>query len=218
MGTTLNARGRSCGVTAHDAAAGSLGTRMALALALATLVAGIAGTAGSFGCGPSKPAEDPSKETSASKEEETPKWDATSETASGAGSSSHAGESAGGSSEGAPPAHKGFSPAPESTSRKMDVYDKDQTEVVLKRAARQVKDNCGLATDDEGKRVGPWGKTQVSIVLGHNGHSKGATIPAPYEGKPAGRCAVQAFSNLTFPPWSGPDTTVQWDVEIIQPK
>ena len=99
-----------------------------------------------------------------------------------------------------------------------DTYDKEETEVVLNRAARQVQANCGFAKDEDGKAIGPWGKTSVSITLGHNGHTRSVTIPEPFDGKPTGRCAVKAFSNLTFPPWSGPDATVEWPVEIKQPK
>ena len=99
-----------------------------------------------------------------------------------------------------------------------DHYDKEATEVVLKRAERQVHDNCGHAKDDAGKAAGPWGKTSVSVTLGHNGHTRSVTIPDPFNGKPTGNCAVKAFSNLTFPPWTGPDETVDWAVEIPQPK
>jgi hypothetical protein len=99
-----------------------------------------------------------------------------------------------------------------------DHYDKDGTEVVLARAARQVHDNCGFAKDEGGKLGGPWGKTVLSITLGHNGHTRSVTIPEPFDGKPTGRCAVKAFSNLTFAPWSGPDETIEWQVEIPQPK
>ncbi len=95
-----------------------------------------------------------------------------------------------------------------------DTYDKEQTEIVLNRAARQVQANCGLAKGEDGKAVGPWGKTTVSIVLGHNGHAKSVTIPEPFDGKPTGNCAVKAFGNLTFPPWTGPDETVEWPIEI----
>jgi hypothetical protein len=99
-----------------------------------------------------------------------------------------------------------------------DNYDKEATEVVLGRAARQVQSNCGFAKGEDGKAAGPWGKTSVSITLGHNGHTKSVTIPEPYDGKPTGACAVKAFSNLTFPPWSGADETVEWPVEIPHPK
>ena len=74
----------------------------------------------------------------------------------------------------------------EAPRRRTDQYDKEATEVVLKRAARQVKDNCGAAKDDNGKAIGPWGKTSIQVQLGHNGHSKGTTVPSPYQGKPAG--------------------------------
>jgi hypothetical protein len=98
-------------------------------------------------------------------------------------------------------------------------YDKDAVEVELKRAARQVKSNCGSATDDDGKATGPWGSTKVSVVLGRNGHVKDATVPTPYDGKPAGICAANAFKKIIFPPYAGDsDVTVDWDVEIVQPK
>jgi hypothetical protein len=96
-----------------------------------------------------------------------------------------------------------------------DHYDKEATDVVLARAARQVQANCGLAKDDSGKS-GPWGETSVTVTLGHNGHTRSVTIPDPYAGKPSGNCAVKAFSNLTFPPWTGPDETVDWPVKISQ--
>ena len=102
-------------------------------------------------------------------------------------------------------------------AQRSDEYDKEQTEIVLTRAGRQVKNNCGAAKDEDGKAPGPWGKASVAVVLGHNGHSKGATVGPPYDGTPPGRCIVQAFSNLIFPPWSGPDTTVTWDIEVPQP-
>lgn len=103
-------------------------------------------------------------------------------------------------------------------AHRTDAYDKDQTEISLKRAARQVKTNCGQAKDESGKATGPWGKVNMSIVLAPNGHSKSASIPAPYDGKAVGRCAVQAFTNLVFPPWAGSETTVEWEVEIVQPE
>jgi hypothetical protein len=89
--------------------------------------------------------------------------------------------------------------------------------VGLKRAARQVKANCGAATDENGATTGPWGKTTVTVKLGHNGHSKGGSIPAPFDGKSTGRCVVQAFSNLIYAPFAGSDTDVDWPVELTKP-
>jgi hypothetical protein len=96
-------------------------------------------------------------------------------------------------------------------------YDKDNVEMVLRRAAVQVKANCGAATDENGKANGPFGQTKASITLGRNGHVHGVTVPDPYAGKPVGNCVVQAFQNLIFPPYAAPaDVVVDWDVEIVK--
>ncbi|HEV3192768.1 MAG TPA: hypothetical protein VGY54_19810 [Polyangiaceae bacterium] len=98
-------------------------------------------------------------------------------------------------------------------------YDKEAVDAQLKRGARQVKANCGAATDDEGKATGPWGKTKASITLGRNGHVKQVSVPAPYDGKPAGLCVVHAFEKIQFPPYPGEsDVVVDWDVELVRPK
>jgi hypothetical protein len=96
-------------------------------------------------------------------------------------------------------------------------YDKEAVEISLKRAARQVKANCGATTDEDGKASGPWGKTTVTVKLGHNGHSQGATVSAPFDGRPVGKCISQAFVVMIYPPFAGPDTTVDWPVELIEP-
>lgn len=99
------------------------------------------------------------------------------------------------------------------------VYDKEAVEEQLKRAARQVKANCGSASDEEGAKVGPWGRTKASVTLGRNGHVKQVSVPAPFEGKPVGGCAVHAFEKLVFPPYAGSsDVTVDWDIDIVEPK
>jgi len=98
-------------------------------------------------------------------------------------------------------------------------YDRDAVDEQLKRGARQVKANCGGATDDEGKATGPWGTTKASVVLGRNGHVKQVTIPSPYDGKPVGLCVVHAFQKIQFPPYAGStDVVIDWDIEIVQPK
>jgi hypothetical protein len=98
-------------------------------------------------------------------------------------------------------------------------YDKDAVEVELKRGVRQVKANCGAATDDDGKATGPWGKTRASITLGRNGHVKQVALPAPYDGKPVAICVSHAFEKIQFPPYAGDiDAVVEWDVELVRPK
>ena len=163
----------------------------------------VLGLVGLVACG-AKPKQvgDPSSENS-SKSEESPKWE-------GAAPPEEKAKPSGGGGGGG----VGATEAP---THRTDVYDKEATEVVLKRAARQVKENCGAAKDDTGKAVGPWGKATLQIQLGRNGHSKSVTVPAPYQGKPSGNCVEKAFTNLTFPPWGGSDTEITWDVELVNP-
>lgn len=114
-----------------------------------------------------------------------------------------------------PPAPK--PPQADPQKKSANEYDKENTEVVLKRAARSVKESCGEAKDENGVASGPFGKVTIQVLLGRNGHSKGVTVPASHAEKPAGKCIVNAFSNLAFPPWAGQDTSVDWEVELVQP-
>ena len=168
-------------------------------------------------CGDKKKAKDPTDEgPPPSSNDETPKWEGASRvtedsnSASG-GSSSSSGGGAGKSSSG------GGAKVNEAPKQRSDQYDKEATDIPLKRAARQVKDNCGAAKDESGKATGPWGKVTIQILLGHNGHSKEVTVPSPFAEKAVGRCIEKAFTNLTFPPWAGADTQVSQEVELVEP-
>jgi hypothetical protein len=98
-------------------------------------------------------------------------------------------------------------------------YDKDAVEAELKRGARQVRANCGAATDDEGQATGPWGVTEASIMLGRNGHVRQVTVPPPYDGKPVGVCIIHSFDRIEFPPYAASsDAVVAWKVELVKPK
>jgi hypothetical protein len=98
-------------------------------------------------------------------------------------------------------------------------YDKEAVDAQLKRAAKQVKDNCGSASDEEGAKTGPWGSTTATVVLGRNGHVHEVSVPAPYSGKPVGDCVVNSFRKIQFPPYAGPsDVSITWDVQIVEPK
>lgn len=168
------------------------------------LLCALFATSGLLACGGTKEkAKDPTDTPAVT--DETPKWEGATAPDPNAPTPSGKASSGGGST------------VNEAPKRRSDQYDKEGTEVVLKRAARQVKDNCGQAKDENGKAVGPWGKTTVQVELGHNGHSKGINVPAPFQGKPTGTCVEKAFTNLQFPPWGGSDTTVDWEVELVEP-
>lgn len=153
------------------------------------------------GGGKRKTAKDPSdEENKPAYEDETPKWEGASRVQETPAKSSSGGASVN-----------------EAPARRTDQYDKEATEIPLKRAERQVKENCGAAKDENGKATGPWGKVTIQLMLGHNGHSKEVTIPDPYADKPVGKCIEKAFTNLTFPPWAGADTQIQREVELVEP-
>jgi hypothetical protein len=133
----------------------------------------------------------------------------TSDSASSSGGSSAGGSS--GSSDS--PSTEGDSPS----SAGGVPYDQQMVGAKLKRAANAVKKNCGSATESDGQLHGPWGSTKISVVIDNNGHSRDATIPAPYDGTAVGRCATQAFQNFQYPPFKGSDQHVDVDVEIVKP-
>jgi len=167
---------------------------------------GVVTVIGLAACGGKKEeAKDPSDEKP-SVADETPKWDSSSTTTATPSEDKN---------RPAKPAG-GIAPT-EQRKQRNDQYDKEGTEVALKRAARQVKDNCGQAKDENGKAIGPWGKVTVQVQLGANGHTKGTTVPTPWQGKPVGTCIERSFTNLSFPPWSGADAQVDWEVELVEP-
>src|SRR5689334_11488736 len=107
-------------------------------------------------CGGGAPAKDPANsETTNHADDTAPKWDSTSHPT---------------------PTSKGSGGGGDPTARSGNVYDKEATEIALKRGSRQVKDNCGQAKDADGKLAGPFGKSTVQLTLGHNGHMKDVKV------------------------------------------
>lgn len=143
-------------------------------------------------CGGGSAAKDPSTDPTTKPDDSAPKWDSNSQ-----------------------PSATGKPADP--SARSGNVYDKEATEIVLKRGERQVKENCGHAKDADNKLSGPFGKVTITLVLGHNGHMKEVKVPAPFEGKPPGACIVNSFDNLIFPPWAGADTPIEREVEVVKP-
>jgi hypothetical protein len=87
----------------------------------------------------------------------------------------------------------------------------------LARAAEQAKGHCGMATEDDGKRHGPWGKVTVTVTIDNNGRSRDTTVPAPFDGTAVGRCIAQAFNGFQYPPFGAADQKVDIEVEIAKP-
>jgi len=97
-------------------------------------------------------------------------------------------------------------------------YDKDEIAAKMKRSAKQIKANCGAATDEEGKATGPWGTVHVSVTLGSNGHVKDVAIPDPYKDKPVGTCISRQLMKISFAPYvASDDSTIEEDFEVTKP-
>jgi hypothetical protein len=98
-------------------------------------------------------------------------------------------------------------------------YDKDEVEAKMRRSAKQIKGNCGAATDDDGKATGPWGTVHATVTLGRNGHVKDVSVPDPYNGKPVGVCIQRQLMKLIYPPYAASgDVSIEWDFEVVKPK
>ena len=86
----------------------------------------------------------------------------------------------------------------------------------LKRAAGQVKANCGAASDDErqGQRsVGH--RRRPPCASGATATCAASTVPAPYDGQARRHVRRARVQNLIFPPYAAPrDVTVDWDIEL----
>jgi len=109
----------------------------------------------------------------------------------------------------------GYTPPP---AGEKTPYDKESVDMVLKKAAAQVKGNCGATTDENGKAVGPWGKVTVNVTLARNGRIRDVAVPPPFADKPVGKCIGLAFRNLVYPPYAAPaDVVIPLEVELVAP-
>lgn len=144
-----------------------------------------------------------------------PPEDSSGSGSSGSGSGGSSGSGSSGSGGGTAATSTGKSDPP--PGNKVP-YDKQMVDQKLARAAAQVKDHCGLATEEDGKRKGPWGKTTVTVIIDNNGRSRDTSIPAPYDGTAVGRCATNAFNGFQYPPFAGAaDQKVDVEIEIVKP-
>jgi len=186
-------------------------------------VVAVALLGGAAACGGGKPAEAPTNDecpagtTKKGGDCIMPDDESGPSTASTSSGSSGSSSSSGSSTSGAStkPSGGGYQPPP---AGEKTAYDKESVDLVLKKAAVQGKGNCGAATDENGKALGPWGKLTVAITLARNGRIKDVAVPPPYDGKPVGKCIGLAFRNLVYPPYAAPtDVVVNWDVELVAP-
>jgi hypothetical protein len=95
--------------------------------------------------------------------------------------------------------------SPEEFETKKNKFDEEQARIVLTRAAANAH-TCVEIVDKEQ----PHGDATVIVTFSGVGKSTKASIAAPYDNTPIGRCATRAFVNIIVSPFEGPD------VELLQ--
>ncbi len=88
-------------------------------------------------------------------------------------------------------------------------FDEPQGKIVLSRAAN----NARTCVDVVGKSQ-PRGDADVTVTFSGVGKSTKATVGAPFDGTPIGKCIVRAFVNIVVTPFEGPDVDVHQKVKL----
>ena len=104
-------------------------------------------------------------------------------------------------------AHGSSTPSEESDLEKKAKFDKRQADLEMKRAARSAETCPGSVPEES-----PAGTAKITVTFGNDGHSKSATITAPYDENAVGKCAINAFKSVIVPPFEGAEETLEWEV------
>jgi hypothetical protein len=88
-------------------------------------------------------------------------------------------------------------------------FDKKQADLEVKRAQRSAE-TCPSAVTEQG----PGGSAHVTLTFASDGHVKDATIGAPFDDTPVGKCALNAMKAVIVPPYDGSDETVEVDLNL----
>lgn len=97
----------------------------------------------------------------------------------------------------------------ETDQEKKAKFDKKQADLELKRAARSAESCVGVVTEQGGG-----GTAKFSLTFGNDGHVKNATVSAPFDENPVGKCALNAMKAVIVPPFDGAEETVEWEVDL----
>ncbi len=96
------------------------------------------------------------------------------------------------------------------SDEKKGSFDEAQAKILLTRATT----NARMCTDVVGKSQ-PHGDATVTVTFsGSAGKSTKATVGAPFDGTPIGKCVVRAFVNIVITPFEGPDVEMHQRVKL----
>ncbi len=88
-------------------------------------------------------------------------------------------------------------------------FDKKQTILELKRAARSGETCAGAVSEP-----GPTGKAMVTMTFANDGHVKDISIGAPFPETSTGKCVLNAMKAVIVPAYVGPEETMEWEVDV----
>lgn len=96
-------------------------------------------------------------------------------------------------------------------------FDQANAEYELKRATLSAADCPNTFPPESLKGYKP-GTANLSIVFGNQGEVSEVTIDPVYAETPVGNCVLQAIRPVRIKTFTGPPETVEWQVELPEPK
>lgn len=104
--------------------------------------------------------------------------------------------------------------APEATEdEKQRQWDQHYAELELKRASRSAE-TCPESVTEKA----PKGKARVTLVFQNDGRVKEARVGDPYAETTVGKCVLRAMEAVIVRTYTGPEHTVEWDVDLTGAK
>lgn len=92
-------------------------------------------------------------------------------------------------------------------------WDQAFAELELKRASRSAE-TCPESVTEKS----PKGKARVTLVFRNDGHVKEARVGEPYGETTVGKCVLRAMEAVIVRTYSGPEKTIEWDVDLTGEK
>jgi hypothetical protein len=87
--------------------------------------------------------------------------------------------------------------------------DEGQAKIFLARAANNARTCVNVVSGNQ-----PHGDATVMVTFSGTGKTTKATIGAPFDGTPIGKCVVRAFVNIIVSPFEGPDVELPQKVHL----
>ncbi len=88
-------------------------------------------------------------------------------------------------------------------------FDDAQAKILLSRATNNARTCVSVVGKNQ-----PHGDAIVTVTFSGTGKSTKATVGAPFDGTPIGKCVVRAFVNIIVTPFEGPDVDVHQKVPL----